>query len=72
MRLPRKLLPPLLLLLLLLPQADVVFYSPPWGGPQYAKQAVYDVELMGGQGFGLKRVRAAAVAAAAPAVLPAP
>ena len=64
MRLPRKLLPPLLLLLLLLPQADVVFYSPPWGGPQYAKQAVYDVELMGGQGFGLKKVRAAAAAVA--------
>lgn len=37
-------------------QADVVFYSPPWGGPEYAHQAVYDVQLMGGQGFGLKQV----------------
>jgi hypothetical protein len=37
-------------------QADVVFYSPPWGGPEYAHQAVYDVHEMGGQGFGLKKV----------------
>lgn len=34
-----------------------MFYSPPWGGPEYSQQAVYDVHLMGGQGFGLKRVR---------------
>ncbi|PSC71206.1 trimethylguanosine synthase [Micractinium conductrix] len=37
-------------------QADVVFYSPPWGGPEYAQQPVYDVQLMGGQGFGLKKL----------------
>ena len=35
----------------------MVFYSPPWGGPEYSQQAVYDVHLMGGQGFGLKKVR---------------
>ena len=33
-----------------------MFYSPPWGGPEYARQAVYDVHEMGGQGFGLKKV----------------
>ncbi|PRW59904.1 trimethylguanosine synthase [Chlorella sorokiniana] len=37
-------------------KADVVFYSPPWGGPEYSQQPVYDVHLMGGQGFGLKRL----------------
>ncbi|EFN50699.1 hypothetical protein CHLNCDRAFT_37728 [Chlorella variabilis] len=37
-------------------KADVVFYSPPWGGPEYAQQPVYDVALMGGQGFGLKKL----------------
>lgn len=35
----------------------MVFYSPPWGGPDYSQQPVYDVHLMGGQGFGLKQVR---------------
>lgn len=29
-------------------QADVVFFSPPWGGPEYAKEDRFDVELMGG------------------------
>lgn len=38
-------------------QADVVFYSPPWGGPGYSQQAVYDVHTMGGQHFGLKQAR---------------
>lgn len=33
-----------------------MFYSPPWGGPEYSQQPVYDVHLMGGQGFGLKKV----------------
>jgi hypothetical protein len=49
------------------PQADVVFYSPPWGGPEYASQRVYDVELMGGQGFGLKKVCGERVLGARPA-----
>lgn len=26
-------------------KADVVFLSPPWGGPQYLKADVYDIEL---------------------------
>lgn len=27
-------------------QADVVFMSPPWGGPQYNRTEVYDLETM--------------------------
>jgi len=27
---------------------DVVFLSPPWGGPQYLDQDVFDLQLMGG------------------------
>ena len=38
-----------------------MFYSPPWGGPEYSQQPVYDVHLMGGQGFGLKQVRVGAL-----------
>lgn len=34
-------------------QADYVFLSPPWGGPEYSSQAVYDVERMGGLGLSL-------------------
>lgn len=30
-----------------------MFYSPPWGGPDYSQQPVYDVMDMGGQGYGL-------------------
>jgi len=29
-------------------KADVVFLSPPWGGPRYAYQEVFDLKLMGG------------------------
>jgi len=29
-------------------QADVVFLSPPWGGPEYLDQEVFDLQLMGG------------------------
>lgn len=36
-----------------IPQADFVFLSPPWGGPEYSAQAVYDVERMGGLGLSL-------------------
>ncbi|KFM27644.1 Trimethylguanosine synthase [Auxenochlorella protothecoides] len=34
-------------------KADFVFLSPPWGGPEYSAQAVYDVERMGGLGLSL-------------------
>ena len=27
-------------------QADIVFLSPPWGGPQYLKADVFDLETM--------------------------
>lgn len=27
-------------------KADVVFLSPPWGGPSYLREAVYDLETM--------------------------
>jgi trimethylguanosine synthase len=27
-------------------KADVVFFSPPWGGPSYLKEVVYDLESM--------------------------
>lgn len=27
-------------------QADTVFLSPPWGGPDYAKVATYDMKTM--------------------------
>eukprot|EP00092_Neocalanus_flemingeri_P011936 GFUD01012869.1.p1 GENE.GFUD01012869.1~~GFUD01012869.1.p1 ORF type:complete len:531 (+),score=211.61 GFUD01012869.1:148-1593(+) len=29
-------------------QPDVVFLSPPWGGPEYLGQEVFDLQLMGG------------------------
>jgi len=29
-------------------KADVVFLSPPWGGPKYLNQEVFDLKLMGG------------------------
>lgn len=29
-------------------KADVVFLSPPWGGPEYLDQEVFDLQLMGG------------------------
>eukprot|EP00090_Calanus_glacialis_P029549 TRINITY_DN47417_c0_g1_i1.p1 TRINITY_DN47417_c0_g1~~TRINITY_DN47417_c0_g1_i1.p1 ORF type:complete len:339 (-),score=112.93 TRINITY_DN47417_c0_g1_i1:9-1025(-) len=29
-------------------KADVVFLSPPWGGPEYVNQDVFDLKLMGG------------------------
>lgn len=29
-------------------KADVVFLSPPWGGPEYVSQDVFDLKLMGG------------------------
>lgn len=29
--------------------ADVAFFSPPWGGPDYCRNGNYDVESMGGQ-----------------------
>jgi len=29
-------------------KADVVFLSPPWGGPQYVNQDIFDLKLMGG------------------------
>lgn len=28
------------------PQADTVFLSPPWGGPDYAKVDTYDIMTM--------------------------
>lgn len=37
--------------------ADVAFFSPPWGGPNYYLQGSYDVESMGGQeAFGLRNL----------------
>ena len=27
-------------------QADTVFLSPPWGGPEYAKTMTYDIKTM--------------------------
>lgn len=27
-------------------KADVVFLSPPWGGPQYSKSATFDLKTM--------------------------
>jgi hypothetical protein len=33
-----------------------VFYSPPWGGPDYNQQPVFDVLDMGGQGYGLPQL----------------
>ena len=29
-------------------KADTVFLSPPWGGPEYQKQEVFDLKEMGG------------------------
>jgi len=29
-------------------KADVIFLSPPWGGPKYVNQEVFDLKLMGG------------------------
>ena len=29
-------------------KADVVFLSPPWGGPEYQNQEVFDLKEMGG------------------------
>ena len=37
-------------------QADFVFLSPPWGGPQYSSAPVYDLEDMGGMGLSLSRL----------------
>ena len=31
---------------ILMPQADTVFLSPPWGGPDYAKVETYDIKTM--------------------------
>ena len=38
-----------------------MFYSPPWGGPEYSRSAVYDVRLMGAAGFGLPELLEAAL-----------
>jgi len=39
-------------------KADVVFLSPPWGGPEYVCQEVFDLKLMGGMmdGFSVFKV----------------
>jgi trimethylguanosine synthase len=38
-------------------QADVAFFSPPWGGPEYGRDAQFDPEGMGGDPrFGLTRL----------------
>jgi len=38
-------------------RADAVFYSPPWGGPEYSRQGSFDVENMGGhEHLGLSRL----------------
>ena len=42
-------------------QADVVFFSPPWGGPEYSQRPTYDVASLGGQGYGMKEVWRAAL-----------
>lgn len=33
-----------------------MFYSPPWGGPEYNQQPTFDVLDMGGQGYGLPQL----------------
>ena len=35
-------------------KADVIFLSPPWGGPEYASQAVFNLRKMGRQINGLE------------------
>jgi len=38
-------------------KADVVFLSPPWGGPNYLQADVFDIEtMMSPNGYGLKFV----------------
>lgn len=34
----------------------MVFYSPPWGGPEYAQQPTFDVLDLAGQGYGLPQL----------------
>ena len=39
--------------------ADVIFLSPPWGGPEYLNQPVFDLDTMDPQ-FSVATLRAAA------------
>lgn len=43
-------------------KADVVFLSPPWGGPQYLQAAVFDLECMQPNGYDIYRVARAITA----------
>lgn len=35
-------------------QADVIFLSPPWGGPEYLNEQVFDIKKMGPKLDGIK------------------